>query len=66
MINYKIEQKNFWAEKFGDEYIDCNKDKILIAGNIVLFSEIISKSTGVRSVIEFGANIGNNIVAIFY
>lgn len=61
---YKTEQEIFWASDFGDEYINRNDDAQIIAGNINLFSKIIGKTTRVKSVIEFGSNIGNNLKAI--
>lgn len=63
-MTYKTEQENFWATEFGDDYIDRNDDLQIVAGNINLFSKIIAKTIGVKSVIEFGSNIGNNLRAI--
>jgi pseudaminic acid biosynthesis-associated methylase len=64
MTTYKTEQEKFWASEFGDEYISRNQDKELIAGNMALFSTILKQTRGVKSVIEFGSNIGNNLRAI--
>ncbi len=61
---FKTEQEKFWATTFGDEYINRNDDLQIIAGNINLFSKILARTTGVKSVIEFGSNIGNNLKAI--
>ena len=61
---FKTEQENFWATEFGNEYIERNEDLKIIAGNINLFSKIISQTKGIKSVIEFGSNIGNNLKAI--
>lgn len=61
---YKTEQENFWATEFGNAYINRNDDLQIIAGNINLFSKILTKTVGVKSVIEFGSNIGNNLKAI--
>lgn len=61
---FKTDQENFWASDFGDDYINRNDDLQLIAGNINLFSKIIGRTTGLKSVIEFGSNIGNNLKAI--
>jgi spore coat polysaccharide biosynthesis protein SpsF len=62
--NFKTEQESFWAGEFGDDYISRNSDKKLIAANVNLFSKILIKTKDVKSIIEFGANIGNNIDAI--
>jgi spore coat polysaccharide biosynthesis protein SpsF len=63
---FKTEQESFWAGKFGDDYIMRNCNKNLIAANIDLFSKIFEKTKGINSIMEFGANIGNNIDAIKY
>jgi spore coat polysaccharide biosynthesis protein SpsF len=62
-MNVQTEQENFWAGEFGDEYIQRNKSKKLIAANIALFSGIL-RHKNVKSVIEFGSSIGLNLVAI--
>lgn len=64
MNRYVTEQENFWAGNFGDEYMSRNKSSQLLASNTAFFSKIISKTKNVRSVIEFGANIGMNLDAI--
>lgn len=61
---YKTEQENFWAGSFGDEYITRNCSNKLLASNISFFSDILNRTSGVSSVIEFGANIGLNLKAI--
>ncbi len=63
-MTYKTEQETFWAGEFGDEYIDRNRGDKLTAANTALFSKIISRTAGVESVIEFGANIDLNLIAI--
>lgn len=61
---FKTEQEQFWASTFGNEYIDRNKDIHYISSNIALFAQILNKTLHVQSVIEFGANIGLNLLAI--
>ena len=63
-MNYKTEQEAFWAGTFGDEYIRRNNSSSLVASNTALFSRILNHTTGVHSVIEFGANIGMNLLAL--
>lgn len=58
---YKTEQEAFWAGEFGNEYIKRN---VAWARNVPLFSTILSKSPGVDSILEFGANIGQNMHAL--
>lgn len=61
---FKTEQEKFWAGEFGDEYISRNRGEALIAGNLALFAKILSHTDSIRSVIEFGSNIGLNLLAI--
>lgn len=63
-MEYKTEQEQFWAGKFGVNYVDRNNDPTLLASNINLFSKVMSKTSEVNSVIEFGSNIGLNLRAI--
>lgn len=64
MGNYKTEQEAFWAGNFGDEYVTRNKSTQLLASNMTFFSKILPRTAGVKSLIEFGANIGMNLQAI--
>jgi len=61
---YKTEQEKFWAGEFGDEYIARNQGASILAGNLHLFSKVLARTQGVKSVLEFGANIGNNLMAL--
>lgn len=60
---FKTKQENFWAGKFGDEYIKRNMAEG-IASNVAFFSTIFSKTDSINSAIEIGANIGLNLLAI--
>ena len=62
--DYKTEQETFWAQEFGDSYIGRNDSKNLISANISLFSKALKYCGNVRSVIEFGSNIGGNLIAL--
>ena len=64
MKKFQTPQEHFWADEFGDEYADRNKGDQWIANNIALFAKIFISTQGVKSVIEFGANIGLNLRAI--
>ena len=61
---YKTEQELFWAGSFGTEYISRNNDDKLISSNIAFFYEIFKHTKDIDSVLEFGANIGMNIIPI--
>ncbi|MDI9355571.1 MAG: hypothetical protein QM536_00905 [Chitinophagaceae bacterium] len=61
---YKTEQENFWAEDFGDDYIQRNQGEVLLASNINFFSKSLNHADKIGSCIEFGANIGMNLKAL--
>lgn len=61
---HKTTQEDFWAGEFGDVYSERNKGNQFIASNLKLFSKIFSLTKDVKSVIEFGSNIGQNLKAI--
>lgn len=61
---YQTEQERFWAGEFGNNYVERNIGVHLIAGNLALFSKILARTEPVRSAIEFGANIGLNLMAL--
>ncbi|MDY4689578.1 MAG: pseudaminic acid biosynthesis-associated methylase, partial [Alphaproteobacteria bacterium] len=61
---YKTEQEYFWAGEFGNEYIKRNTREKLLPSYLNLWSEIISKTSGIKSCLEFGANIGVNLQAL--
>ncbi len=61
---FKTEQKAFWAGEFGAEYINRNDDKEIIAANLAMFSDVIGRTRGIASIIEFGANVGMNLQAL--
>jgi spore coat polysaccharide biosynthesis protein SpsF len=58
------EQENFWKSNFGNRYIKRNNSKNLINKNYSIFKKIFKKKIKINSLIELGANIGNNIIAI--
>jgi spore coat polysaccharide biosynthesis protein SpsF len=64
MTTYKTHQEEFWAGAFGTEYIARNEGAEIVAGNIALFSKVLERTSGVRSVIEFGTNTGLNLIAL--
>jgi len=64
MSNYKTTQEKFWAGEFGNNYVDRNIGDKIIASNTYLFSNILSRTNNIQSIIEFGPNIGLNLIAI--
>lgn len=61
---FKTEQENFWAESFGNEYIDRNQGAQLLASNLNFFSKAFANAGKINSCLEFGANIGMNLKAL--
>jgi pseudaminic acid biosynthesis-associated methylase len=57
-------QEKFWAGNFGDEYILRNKDVKIVHANTNLFCQIFRHTKNIKSIMELGANIGLNLLAI--
>lgn len=64
MKPFQTEQEGFWAGEFGDQYAHRNRGEQLAASNLALFAQVLARTRGVESVLEFGANIGLNLKAI--
>lgn len=64
MSTFHTKQENFWAQTFGDEYIKRNSDPDLVRGLMPFWSDILRKTSGIKSVLELGANVGLNLKAI--
>jgi pseudaminic acid biosynthesis-associated methylase len=62
--SFTTAQEGFWAGEFGDEYSQRNVGSGWIAANLALFARVLARTQGVRSVVEFGANIGLNLRAV--
>jgi pseudaminic acid biosynthesis-associated methylase len=63
-MKYSTEQENFWATDFGNDYVRRNEGEELISSNIALFSKILRMCPAVKSIAEFGCNIGLNLQAL--
>jgi pseudaminic acid biosynthesis-associated methylase len=63
-MTYKTEQEAFWAGSFGNEYIDRNLGDELLSCNRAFFERSLRAAKGIRSVVEFGANVGMNLRAL--
>ncbi len=64
---FKTIQEDFWTSEFASGYMQRNNidDKICnVPSRINFFKEVIDKTHDLQSVIEFGANIGLNILAL--
>lgn len=58
------EQEKFWKGKFGDTYISRNQNNSIINSNKKLFLKINKYIKNSKSLIEFGSNIGLNLIAL--
>lgn len=63
MENYN-EQENFWASKFGNDYIERNSGIHMVDSNENMFREVFKGFPTPASVLEIGANIGLNLEAL--
>jgi pseudaminic acid biosynthesis-associated methylase len=63
-MTFKTEQEMFWAGEFGTEYIQRNQGDALLASNLDFFAKALRATRGVKTCIEFGANIGMNLKAL--
>ena len=63
-MTYSTDQEVFWQSDFGDEYTDRNRGQRWLASNSALFSRIVARTKGIRSVLELGPNIGLNLVPL--
>lgn len=63
---FVTEQESFWAGEFGAEYIERNQGSKLIASNIAFFCKALRSANNPNNCIEFGANIGLNLIALKY
>jgi spore coat polysaccharide biosynthesis protein SpsF len=57
-------QERFWRGEFGDAYSKRNAAEALVRANYALFADILGSAPGVRSIVELGCNIGNNLQAL--
>ena len=64
MGTHKSTQEEFWAGKFGDEYIERNIGEAIVGVNLSFFSKVLQRAEKISSVLEFGANVGMNLLAL--
>jgi len=64
MARKRTEQERFWQGAFGDQYTVRNQGPEMVAANIALFTSILKRTHGIGSVLELGANLGSNLLAL--
>jgi pseudaminic acid biosynthesis-associated methylase len=62
--NYSTQQEQLWASEHTEAYIERSSGPHLLAAKTALYAQILSHVRDVKSVIEFGPNIGLNLQAI--
>jgi pseudaminic acid biosynthesis-associated methylase len=62
--DYPTEQEAFWAGEFGDAYVERNSDARRVAYRAALLARILARTRGVARILELGANIGRNLLAL--
>ncbi len=63
-MSMETEQEAFWRGDFGDDYSDRNRGAKMLSANRAFFSQVLSRASNVDGVLELGANIGMNLLAI--
>lgn len=63
-MTFRTEQEAFRAGTFGTEYIDRNQGDALLASNLDFFAKALRATRGIKSCVEFDANIGLNLKAM--
>lgn len=57
-------QEEFWSSEFGDQYSERNVGSDVVASNLAFFANIFRQIPKIDSVIEYGSNIGLNLMAL--
>ena len=64
MTSHATPQEQFWAGKFGTDYIARNRSDALLASNLAFFSSALKRAGPIASCTEIGANVGMNLKAL--
>jgi pseudaminic acid biosynthesis-associated methylase len=64
MKKFETPQEEFWAGEFGTQYIGRNDSDELLASNLNFFAKALKNAGKISSCLEFGANIGMNLLAL--
>ncbi|HEX8972940.1 pseudaminic acid biosynthesis-associated methylase [Oryzihumus sp.] len=60
----RTSQEDLWAGDFGRDYMTRNRGDALVQSNRELFRKVLERTGPLASVVELGANIGNNLRAL--
>ncbi|WP_017658936.1 pseudaminic acid biosynthesis-associated methylase [Baaleninema simplex] len=61
---FQTEQEEFWAGKFGTDYIARNTSRHILASNLSFFAHALRSAQELSSCLELGANVGMNLQAL--
>lgn len=61
---FRTEQEAFWAGSFGDEYMRRNRGDEAVAASTALLGRALARAEQISSAIEYGSNIGLQLVAL--
>ena len=64
VMTHQTEQEDFWAGEFGNDYTQRNRGLNWVAANTALFTKILDRTQKIQTVLELGANIGMNLLAL--
>lgn len=60
----ETDQEIFWKGEFGNDYIERNSSMRLLGNKTAFYAKVTSQMDKLNSCIEFGSNIGLNLMAI--
>jgi spore coat polysaccharide biosynthesis protein SpsF len=64
-MTFSTPQEDFWAGEFGSRYSERNSLSPKVhASNLAFFVRALQRTSGIRTIIELGANIGLNVRAL--
>ena len=63
-MKIQTEQEKFWINEFGNNYIGRNKRDELYPSKMNLFADIVKNIFPIKSFIEFGPNMGINLLVL--
>ena len=58
------EQEVFWQNDFGNDYSERARGADRVAANLAFFSKSLAHTRGIASILEFGSNIGLNMISL--
>ena len=64
LMTYQTEQEDFWAGEFGNDYTRRNRGLNWVAANTAFFTKVLDRTQKIQTVLELGANIGMNLLAL--